>query len=153
MRLTVNALLRPWHRMLGLSRQSPPSWYRDRLREELRERRAAETPWQKLSETSDVFFSISRARYDGFPIRKLPPFVVSRYLLLYAYMLAKYTLRWKFYRTAGILCNIHYYDIVREVVNPSKDHKLDEVASRYQMDPVEFKRVGRQLRRAWPLLL
>jgi hypothetical protein len=138
--------------MLGLSRQSPPSWYRDRLREELRERRMAETPWQKLSETSDVFFSISRARYDGFPIRKLPPFVASRHVLLYAYMLAKYTLRWKFYRTAAILCNIHHYDLVREVVNPSKDHKLDEVASRYQIDPVEFKRVGRQLRRVWPLL-
>jgi hypothetical protein len=67
-------------------------------------------------------------------------------------MLAKYTLRWKFYRTAAILCNIHHYDIVREVVNPSKDHKLDEVASRYQIDPVEFKRVGCQLRRVWPLL-
>jgi hypothetical protein len=45
-----------------------------------------------------------------------------------------------------------HYDLVREVVNPSKDHKLDEVASRYQIDPVEFKRVGRQLRRVWPLL-
>jgi hypothetical protein len=152
MRPTINALLRPWHRMLGLSRQSPPSWYRDRLREELRERRTAKTPWQKLSETSDVFFSISRARYDGFPIRKLPPFVASRHVLLYAYMLAKYTLRWQFYRTAAIFCNIRHYNLMREVVNPSKDHKLDEVASRYQIDPVEFKRVGRRLRRVWPLL-
>jgi hypothetical protein len=65
-------LLRRWHRMLGLSRQSPRSWYRDRLREELVERRAANTPLQKLSKTSDVFFSISRARCDGFPIRELP---------------------------------------------------------------------------------
>ena len=91
---TRDALLRRWHGMLGLSRQSPPSWYRDRLREELRERRTAKTPWRKLSETSDVFFSISRAQYDGFSVRKLPPFVASRHVLVYAYMLAKYTSRW-----------------------------------------------------------
>ncbi len=128
--------------MLGLSRQSPPSWYRDRLREELRERRIAKTPWQKLSETSDVFFSSSRARYDGFPVRKVPPFVTSRHVLVYAYMLTKFTLRWKFYRTAAIICNAPHYDSVREVVNPSKDQKLEEVAMRHQIDPVEFKRVS-----------
>jgi hypothetical protein len=72
--------------------------------------------------------------------------------MVYAYMLAKYTLRWKFYRTTAILCNAPHYDLVREVVNPSKDHKLDEVASRHQIDPVEFERVGRRLRRVWPLL-
>lgn len=138
--------------MLGLSRQSPPSWYRDRIREELRERRTAITPWQKLSETSDVFFSISRAQYDGFPVRKLPRFVASRHTLIYAYMLAKYTLRWKFYRVAAILCNTPHYNLVREVVNPNKDHKLDEVASRHQIDIAEFRRLGRQLRRVWPLL-
>lgn len=153
MRLTGEALLRRWHGMLGLSRQSPPSWYRSRLWEELRERRAANTPWQKLSETSDVFFSISRAQHDGFPVRKLPSFVASRHILVYAYMLAKYTSRWYFYRTAAILCNASRYDLVREVINPSKDHKIIEVASRHQIDPVEFERVARRLRRVWPLLL
>lgn len=152
MRPTGDALLRRWHGMLGLSRQSPPSWYRDRLREELRERRAAKTPLQKLSETTDVFFSISRARYDGFPVRKLPLFVASRHVLVYTYMLAKYTLRWKFYRTVAFLQNASHYHLVREVVNPSKDHKLEEVASRHQIDPVEFKRLSHQLRRVWPLL-
>lgn len=29
MRPTIDALLRRWHGMLGLSRQSPPPWYRD----------------------------------------------------------------------------------------------------------------------------
>lgn len=152
MRPTGGALLKWWHGMLGLSRQSPPSWYRDRLREELRERRSAKTPWQKLSEASDVFFSSSRAHYDGCPVRKLPRFVASRHVLVYAYMLAKFTLGWKFYRTAAIICNVPHYDSVREVVNPSRDQKLEEVASRYQIDPVEFKRVGRRLRQVWPLL-
>ena len=63
-----------------------------------------------------------------------------------------FTLRWKFYRTAPIICNAPHYDSVRKVVNPSKGQKLEEVASRHQIDPVEFKRVGRQLRQVWPLL-
>ena len=54
-------------------------------------------------------------------------------------MLAKFTLRWKFYRTAAFICNAPYYDSVCEVVNPSKDQELKEVASRHQIDPVEFK--------------
>ncbi|KAJ3716236.1 hypothetical protein DFJ43DRAFT_1006962 [Lentinula guzmanii] len=148
----LNSLLRRWHRMLGLQRQSPPSWYKDRLREELRERRSAKTSLHKLSETSDVFFAIIRANYDGFIVRKIPPFVASRHSLVYAYMLGKYTLRWGFYRTAAILCKAPRCDSVREVVNPGKDSKLHEVALRHQIDPEKFKRVGRKLRRVWPLL-
>ena len=145
-------LLRRWHKMLGLSLQSPRSWYRDRVREELLERRAAKTPMQKLSETSDVFFSISRARCDGFPVRELPHFTASRHALVYAYMLMKYTSRWKFYRTVATLCSAPHYSQVCEVVNPSKDHKLEEVACRHQIDPVLFKRISFRLRRLWPLL-
>lgn len=152
MRSKGDALLKRWHGMLGLSRQSPPSWYRDRLREELLEHRLAKTRLMKISEASDVFFSSSRAQYDGFPVRKLPPFVTSRHVFVYAYMLAKFTLRWSFYRTAAIMCNAPRHDLVREVVNPSKDQKLEEVAARHQIDPVVFKRVGRQLRQVWPLL-
>ena len=151
MRSTGYALLRRWHGMLGLPRQSPQSWYRDRIREELRELRTANTPWQKLSETSDVFFSISRAQHDGYPVRKLPTFIF-RHIPVYAYMLAKYTSRWIFYRTAAVLCKAPRYHLVCEVINPSKDHKLDEIASRHQIDPGQFERVSRRLRRVWPLL-
>ena len=138
--------------MLSLPRQLPPSWYRDRLREELGERRAARSFLRKLSETSDIFFSISRARHDGFPIRTLPDFVVPRHLPVYAYMLAKFTLRWQFYRIAARLCGAARAGAVCEVVNPAKDHKLDEVASRHGIDKATFRRVGRRLRRMWPLL-
>lgn len=152
MHLFRDALLRRWHRMLGLSRQSPPSWYRDRLREELQERRAAETILERLSETSDVFFTISRAQYDGFSIRKLPPFIATRHCQVYAYMLAKYTFRWSFYRMVAILCHAPNARLVREVVNPNKDHKIGEVALRHHLDQNEFKRIGCSLRRLWPLL-
>ncbi|KAE9394017.1 hypothetical protein BT96DRAFT_923771 [Gymnopus androsaceus JB14] len=127
--------------MLGLQLQSPPSWYRDRLREEFVERRMASTRLQKLSETSDVFFAIIRAHYDGFPVRNIPP-LASRHILVYAYMLGKYTLRWGFYRTAAILCRAPNCHSVSFIV----------VALRHQIDPEEFKQVGRKLRRVWPLL-
>lgn len=152
MSTTVELLLRRWYRFLNLPRQTLPSWYRQRLYEELQERRAAKTFWRRLSETSDVFFSISRAQYDGFPVRRLPPFVASRHSLLYAYMLSKYTLRWTFYRVVARLCNGSNHSSVREVVNPGKDLKLEEVASRHHMDLAKFCRIGRQLRRVWPLL-
>jgi len=148
----VELLLTRWHRFLGLPRQAPPSWYRHRLCEELQERRAANTFWRKLSETSDVVFSISRANFDGFPVRRLPPFVASRHSLLYAYMLSKYTLRWTFYRAIARLCSAPNYRSIREVVNPGKDRKLEEVASRHRIDVDKFCRVGRRLRRIWPLL-
>lgn len=144
-------ILKWWHKELGLARQSPPSWYRKRLQEELQERRNAKTWLRKLSETSDVFFSISRAHYDGYPVRRLPSFGVVRHLPIYAYMLVKYTSRWRFYRTVAVLCNAPRNDLVREVVNPDRDQKLEEVALRYQLDPIKFREVGCHVRRAWPL--
>jgi len=148
----LNTLLRRWHRMLGLPRQSPLSWHRHRLREELHERKTASTRIHRLSETADVLFTISRARYDGVNSWKLPPFVASRHLLVYAYMLAKYTLRWGFYRTAAVCCGAPTPRAVCEVVNPAKDSKLDEVSARHGIDVVRFRRAGRRLRWVWPLL-
>ncbi|PSN59037.1 hypothetical protein BS50DRAFT_614721 [Corynespora cassiicola Philippines] len=152
MRPLSQKLLRQWHQMLSLPRQPSPSWHRNRFREELRERTAATTCWQTLSETSDIFFTISRAQHDGFPVGKLPGCSAPGIATVYAYMLAKYTLRWQFYRTAALLCRAPHYASVREVVNPGKDHKLGEVALRHQIDPIAFKRVGGKLRRFWPLL-
>lgn len=46
---------------------------------------------------SDVFFSVSRARYDGLPVRKLLPFIASRHVFVYAYMLANFTFHQNFH--------------------------------------------------------
>ncbi|KAF7547478.1 hypothetical protein G7046_g8987 [Stylonectria norvegica] len=147
----LEGFLRKWHRMLGLTRQTSHSWHKDRLREELHERRTVVSFWRKLSETSDVFFSISRARYDGVPIRNLPPLTTPRHCLVYAYMLLKFTSRWKFYRIVARIAKAPRCQSVREVVNPSKDHKLLEVAARHGIDSEHFLKVGRRLRRVWPL--
>ncbi|KAI1392447.1 uncharacterized protein F4822DRAFT_391092 [Hypoxylon trugodes] len=148
--LTSTAILRPWHKLLNLPRQSPPSWYHDRLREELIEREEAGTPLEKLSETADVFFAISRATYDGYPVREMPRFRYS-HVPVYAYMLAKYTSRWAFYRAFAFLCDAPDCRAVREVVNPTKDHKLDQVSERDNINSDKFRRLGRWLRRVWPL--
>ncbi|RSM13245.1 hypothetical protein CDV31_005949 [Fusarium ambrosium] len=150
MNSTAQRILLRWHRSLHLQKQEP-SWYRDRLREELYERRQAKTPCQKLSETADVFYIISRSHHDGYPLRHLPSFAFS-HLLVYAYLLPKYTLRWKFYRSAAYLCGSPNPGLVQEVVNPAKDHKLHEVVSRHGIDPETFTRVFRRLQYFWPLL-
>lgn len=146
-----DTLLKAWYRMLGLQPHSSPSWYRDRYLEELQERREAKTLVDKLCETSDVFFVIIRSRYDGFPVRHQPPFALS-HVLIYAYMMAKLTSRWAFYRTAAIICKAARADLVREVVNPRKEYKLDQVATRHRIDPNKFREVCRLLRMVWPLL-
>ncbi|KAI0173024.1 hypothetical protein GGR52DRAFT_572829 [Hypoxylon sp. FL1284] len=138
----IKTLWRRWHSMLGLSRQSPPSWYADRVREEFQELREARTPLERPSETSDVFFSISRADHDGFPVQELPQFA-WHHVLIYAYMLAKFTSRWLFYQVAAFLCQFDYRFTGGEVVNPSKDSKMDQVASRHGLDPVSQVQVDR----------
>ncbi|KAI1427762.1 hypothetical protein F5Y12DRAFT_734970 [Xylaria sp. FL1777] len=143
-------ILRRWHKLLNLPRQSPLSWHRDRYREELSELHDAKTRLEKLSEASDVFFALSRAKYDGFPIADLPSFR-THHIAIYGYMLAKYTSRWAFYRVLAFLCKSPSHSMVREVVNPSKDSKLEVVARRHNIDPAKFTSIGRQLRRVWPL--
>ncbi|KAM7205179.1 hypothetical protein V8F20_003316 [Naviculisporaceae sp. PSN 640] len=66
-------------------------------------------------------------------------------------MVAKYTSRWAFYRTAARLCNHPRHHLVREVVNPAKDSKLDEVACRHNL-PNNFRQIAGKLRTVWPLL-
>ena len=146
-------VLRRWHGMLGLPQQSPLSWYQDRLQEELHEQQTATTSWQRISETSNILFSISRANFNGFPICRLPSITGPLHVLVYAYMLVKYTSCWTFYRVATMLCHAPQYNLVQEVVNPTRDHKLNEVASHHQIDQEQFKRVSCQLHQLWPLFL
>ena len=145
-------LLKGWYKSLGLIPQTSPGWYRDRLREELVERRYAETSWRRLSETSDIFFTITRAEYDGFSLRSSPSLSSTRYISVYMYMISKYSMRWLFYRAAAYMSGARRLDLMCEVVNLARDRKLEEMAQRHHLDPNSFKELGRQLRRVWPLL-
>ncbi|KAI0454117.1 hypothetical protein F5B21DRAFT_256981 [Xylaria acuta] len=146
LRPVAESMLRQWHKLLSLQRQSPSSWHHDQFREELEEFDDAQNWLERVSEASDVFFAISRARYDGFPIADLPS-LEPYHIPIYGYMLAKYTSRWAFYRALAFLCGAPSHSTVREVVNPTKDEKLETVARRHQIDPEKFKSTGHRLRR------
>ncbi|KAL3475178.1 hypothetical protein BJX99DRAFT_162699 [Aspergillus californicus] len=148
----ANPLLKKWHHILALTKQQPRSWHHARVKEELAERRNATTRLQRLSETADVLFSLSRARYDGFPIHMSPSMLSPRFVPAYVYMFAKFSSRWGFYRLAAYLAGAPRYDLVREVVNPGKRDKLDEVARRHGIEQGRFRGVSRGLLRVWPLL-
>lgn len=144
----MSSFLRRWHKMLGLARQSPV-WHRERLIEELEERRLAITWLHQISETADVIFTISRANYECSQIAQMPPHMTASWqgIVNHSYMLAKFTSRWAFYQTVAFLCGCAHYSSVREVVNPAKDSKLGQVAQRHNIDPDKFTRVAHKLLR------
>ncbi|KAL4923758.1 uracil phosphoribosyltransferase-domain-containing protein [Aspergillus undulatus] len=57
-------------------------------------------------------------------------------------MLAKFTSRWSFYRVAAYCAGKPDWRGVREVVNPRKGMKLDEVAERHRIEKEVFRRVS-----------
>lgn len=67
----MSSFLSRWHKILRLPRQSA-SWHRDRLQEELEECRRAVGRLQKISETADVMFTISRAYHQGSRVAPMP---------------------------------------------------------------------------------
>lgn len=150
MRFEPHMLLTRWHNQLCLARHSR-AWYRQRLKEELQERRVEKAQLRRLSESADVFYILTRAQADGHPLRRLPGFRCS-HIPVHLYMVLKYTLRWSFYRLAARLVAARDSSSVREVVNPSRDTKVGEVADRHGLNRHKFTRVCRRLRWLWPLL-
>jgi hypothetical protein len=155
------AFLHLWHGMMSLQSQSPPSWYEDRLREEVVALSLATGYIEKLSEESDLFFLLSRSQYDGFPQRVLPPLLHPwfplltfrfRNALVYAYMILKYTGRFAFYRAVARRCGDENWWDVREVIDPADDSNLEEVAKQHGIEEERFKKVAKRLLRWWPLL-
>ncbi|KAI6352483.1 hypothetical protein MCOR25_009396 [Pyricularia grisea] len=136
--------IRHWHALLALPYEPSAAWHRDRLREEQAERRGTTTRLTRLSETADVFFTISRARYDMGATRGLPD--ASAAVLLY--MVAKFSLRWTFYRIVAFACGARGDRLrrVREVVNPGKMSKVNEVAGRHGLDREAFARWAGRVR-------
>lgn len=150
MRLQFDVFSQWWLSKLRLKRQTSMTWHRDRIKEELAERRQARRAILKLSETCDVLFSFARARHDGNGFRHWPRTNEFRYFLPYTYMIFKYTSRYGLYRAAGVLSGSSC--AVREVVNPARMRNIDEVADRHGIDRSRFQSVCRGLHRIWPLL-
>lgn len=112
----------------------------------------ATTPLNRLSETSDVLFTIFRAQHDGFPIHFRPSWSRAYNGLAKVYMLGRFTSRWGFYRVAAYCAGKRDWRAVREVVNPRKGAKVDEVAGRHGIVREAFRRVCARLLWVLPVL-
>jgi hypothetical protein len=139
-------MLNFWHGLLDMPKHDE-EWHQADIRRELAELRAAGSSWQeKWSEYADVAYVHSRARWAGFDLALPIPRHV--FYLSLIYMLPKYTLRYLFFRRAGLRCGKRIY----EVRNPKKPEKLRSIAKHNGINPDEFVAVCQEQLRYWPLI-
>ena len=136
-----------WHGLLRMRRHDR-TWHKRDMLGEMAEFREARTTIEKLSELSDVMYTYTRAAWTGHalpdPLRNVPSLV--RYGVIAPYMIGKYSSRFLFYSVCS-------GGRVREVRNPTKRHKLEEIAQTNGLDhPGVFVEKCERLRRWWPFL-
>jgi hypothetical protein len=157
----LNAFLGYLHRTFRLPRESPRSWHKGRLNEELQELREAGTLVETIIEATDVLFTISRAARSGYAMDDRA--TISDFLdclplhwaaVAVVYMVGKFTLRRGFYLAAAYAYGLRGQRLreVRWVINLAKNAKLDKVAGHHGLDRDRFRRVAGRVLRWWPLL-
>ncbi len=134
--------------MLGMQKHDL-EWHKKDMADEIQEYEEANGFVARWSELSDIVYTYTRGKWSGhneliFPLSK------RHFLFGSLYMFPKYTLRWSFFVTAGKSAGAE--KTIREVRNPSKIFKLDDVAERYGVNRDDFREVCRKLLRFWPLL-
>lgn len=141
-------ITRVWHGLLAMDHKEE-DWFRKHIRQELTELMGAERFAEKWSELADVVYAVTRAQWNG---HKRIHFPLTRraYMLGWAYMIPKHTLRWLFYRVAGR--RVSPGVVMKVVRNPHRSEKLRAIAVQYEIDPAEFERVCKNQLRWWPLL-
>lgn len=137
-----------WHTKLDMPKHDL-AWHKQDIDDELNELREARELLYKWSELSDVVYTYTRARWSGhndivFPFGKI------NFYLGCLYMFPKYSLRWCFFRTLGKQFDKNL-DII-EVRNPEKTEKLNDIAIKYGLDVIEFKKRADKLRSRWVFL-
>lgn len=124
------------------------AWHKQDLSDELAEYHEETKLLMKWSELSDVVYTCSRGKWSGydmdFPLKKW------QYPVGVIYMIPKYTLRYWFFRQAGKKAGTQ--EIIREVRNPKKTHKLHIIAERNNVDAKKFQMICERQLRYWPLL-
>jgi len=137
-----------WHTILGMDKNDL-AWHKSDIVEELNEFNNATGLFAKWSEVSDVVYTYTRARWTGHS-EVLFPLSSTHFILGSFYMFPKYTLRWLFYVTAGKIAGSK--NIIREVRNPHKISKLDQIADKNNLNKEEFRHVCQKLLKYWILL-
>jgi len=124
-------------------------WHMQDMNDELEEFKEANGLICKWSELSDVVYTYTRAQWSGHKDIKFPFKKTSFYIGL-IYMFPKYTLRWKFFSILGKKFDNNLK--ITEVRNPEKIKKLEEIAKKYNLDPVKFKIEAEKLMKRWIFL-
>ena len=127
-------LINKWHTLLAMPKYDEV-WHQEDLADELTEYQNARGVIASWSELSDVAYTYTRAQWSGHKSIVFP-FSKTKLCIGIVYMLPKYTLRWRFFRTLG-----HQFDKnlnISEVRNPKKIEKLKTIAGKYNLDPDEF---------------
>lgn len=127
-------LINYWHTKLDMPKYDE-TWHQQDITDELTEYAEAKGIINIWSELSDVAYTYTRAKWSGHLNIDFP---FSKPLLLIGilYMIPKYTLRFRFFRTLG-----HQFDKnlhISEVRNPKKIEKLRAIAEKYEIDPEQF---------------
>jgi len=144
----MQSLIKHWHGILNMKKHDL-AWHKQDMIDEIEEFREANGLIHKWSELSDVSYTYTRAQWSGHKDIKFPFKKVYLYIG-FIYMVPKYTIRWKFFRTLGKKFDINL--MISEVRNPKKTHKLEDIAERYNLNPIEFKEQAERLKKRWLFL-
>ena len=140
-------MLNIWHNWLDMEKHDR-AWYVRDIEDEYEELTEAESWLEKWSELSDVVYTVSRARWNGYELES--PLTTIQKVVGVKYMIPKYSLRWLFFYRAGKKCGS--VQKVTEVCNPKKVHKLHSIADLYDINPNDFTEVCQRQLKYWPLL-
>lgn len=139
---------RLWHSLLDM-RKHDADWHRQDIADELRELKEARDFWSRWSETSDVVYTVTRARWSGHKSFAWP-LEGWKFWWGAAYMFPKYTSRWLFFYMLGK--KLGAKQKVTAVRNPKKVHKLRDVAAQFGIDSKSFEETATRWLTWWPLL-
>jgi hypothetical protein len=137
-----------WHGLLGMQKHDL-AWHKQDMADEIKEYEEAKGFIARWSELSDIVYTYTRGRWSGHQelVFPLSPWQFAWGSL---YMFPKYSLRWLFFVTTGKQAGAE--KTIREVRNPAKLFKLDDIAERYGVDKERFREICGKLLRFWPLL-
>jgi hypothetical protein len=134
-----------WHTKLDMPKYDL-DWHKQDIQDEYEELLEEKGFINRWSETSDIVYTYTRAKWSGHTELEFP---LNKFQFIWGsiYMFPKYTLRWKLFRKAAQ--KIDPNSNITEVRNPKKIHKLDEIAERNNLDKDLFKKeVGRLLKKS-----
>lgn len=137
----MNKIIHNWHTRLDMPKHDA-EWHKQDVADELEELKEARGIIHKWSELSDISYTYSRAHWSGFEEIVLPISNIG-YLIGLLYMFPKYQLRWRFFVALGKKFD---KDIkIKEVRNPKKIKKLEEIAGKYGLNKEAFVSEAKRL--------